>query len=125
MNSIINFCKTSKFYFITLFAIYIIGITLLQVLTTVSLNDSFFWFGLTSLMLSFFTSMHSRASLTKMFRFMDFRSEGVDKHTSEVFEGKFGGLMEKDSDKFFVPFSIVNLIFGVLSFTICALLYVA
>ncbi len=124
MNSIINFCKKNKFYFIVVLAIYIIGIILLQLFTELTFIDSLFWFGLGSLLLSFFTSMHSRASLTKIFRFMDFRTEGVDKHTKEVFEGQFSGLMEKDSDKFFIPFSSVNLIFGILSFVLCTIIYI-
>ncbi len=120
---ILNFFKANKFYFLAMLVIYIIGLLLLQLLTNLSLNDSLFWLGLSSLLLSFFTSMHSRASLTKIFRFMDFRSEGVENHTKEVFEGKFSGLMQKDTDKFFIPFSTVNFIFGLLAFSLCLLMY--
>ncbi len=123
MDTIKKFFLINKFYFIGILLVYIIGLVLLQVFTYLTLNDSLFWLGLTSLMLSFFTSMQSRASLTKIFRFIDFRTQGVDKHTKEVAEGKFGGLMEKDSDKFYIPFSTVNFIFGMLAFIICILMY--
>ncbi len=123
MDSIKSFFISNKVYFLSIFIIYIISLILLQMFTILTLNDSLFWLGLTSLLLSFFTSMQSRASLTKMIRFIDFRTQGVDKHTKEVSEGKFGGLMEKDSDKFYIPFSTVNFIFGVSSFVICIIMY--
>ncbi len=123
MKLIKNFLVTNKIYILIILVIYVLAIVALQLLTTLTLNDSFFWVGLTSLLLSFFTSKQSRASLTKMFRFADFRTHGVDNHTKEVFEGKFAGLMDKESDVFYIPFSTVNLIFGVLAFTICILMY--
>ncbi len=125
MNSIKNFFVVNKVYFFAMILIYIIGMIILKIIYDLTFIDSLFWLGLSSLLLSFFTSMHSRASLTKMFRFMDFRTEGVDKHTKEVFDGDFGGLMKKDSDKFFIPFSIVNLVFGILAFLLCVLLYIS
>ncbi len=124
MKTFKNFLLINRIYFLALLIIYIIGVVLLQVFTSLSVNDSLFWLGLSSLLLSFFTSKQSRASLTKMFRFADFRTHGVDKHAKEVAEGKFGGLMEKESDKFYIPFSTTNLCFGILAFIICALLYI-
>ncbi len=123
MKSIKNFIITNKLYIILILLVYIVSIVVLQVFTTLTLNDSLFWLGLTSLLLSFFTSVQSRASLTKMFRFADFRTHGVNKHAKEVLDGEFGGLMEKESDTFYIPFSIINLSFGILSFIICLLMY--
>ncbi len=124
MNSIKQFFIKNKLYFAVILIIYIIGVISLQIFTNLTLNDSIFWLGLTGLLISFFTSIHSRASLTKIFRFADFRTHGVDKHAQEVAEGKYSSLMEKDSDKFFIPFSTINFLFGILAFIICILLYV-
>ncbi len=90
--------------------------------TELSIADTLFWASIASLLIAFFTGKQSRLRLTKMFRFADFRFRGVDKHVQEILDPAYDGEIKKDTDKFYGSISTSSLVFGLITFILCAIL---
>lgn len=115
-----SFIKNNlKFSYV--YPIYSVITLILWYVTGLTLSDTLFWISLFSLLLAFFTSTTTRASVTKVIRFTDFRNRGIDEHAKEILDNEYDGLVKKESDSFYIPFSTANLIFGIVAFVLCVL----
>ncbi len=105
-------------YFSYIYILYFAILAYFLLFTNLILSDICFYVAIISLLISFITSIQARNTLTKVFRFMDFRNNGVHNHTKEILEPTYTGTIKKDSDTFYIKISKSSFLFGLVSIVI-------